>query len=323
VLDRIKEELGSNYPRANKILKVLYQLGTEAKSQQISEFYDLVGEIFMLKPGFFMKELYKDIMQTMGNMEMERYIIEKYCLGEEEKIIYELNGRILQHEKGTTDRRSVMISINSADIFITNKRIIGHGQLKASGGEKKGVMSREFSWGTSKQKERKEALVESSPVFGYEFPTKNPLVLFKTKKKIHYSVYINALRCDITIKPFNKSKRIEIISNIFDILRKDGGEVLAVIKEIYKIEHFVENMQRNTLYVLRRVLGGGNFLDKAEEFTHFSDSERIKVIVETYKLDPKFFMTSIYPKMTTWNFPPFLSLKEELFELLSKEGASI
>lgn len=153
------------------------------------------------------------------------------------------------------------------------------------------------------------------------------MLLFKTKKKVIYNILHNKLRSTFAIQPTDKSKRGEHIRNIFDILRKDVDEVLAVIKEIYKIDEIFIDLgkrkQRETLVMLKRVLGKKSFLFKPEEFTHFSDSDRIKVIAETYKLDPKFFMTSIYPKMTTWNFPPFLSLKEEIFELLSKEGASI
>jgi hypothetical protein len=34
-------------------------------------------------------------------------------------------------------------------------------------------------------------------------------------------------------------------------------------------------------------------------------------------------MALIYQKMTAWDFPSFLNVKEELFELLRKEGVNV
>ena len=72
-----------------------------------SEFYDIVGEAFIFDPELFMNKIYKDFMEKMGKMigvqkrkEMERYIIKKYCLTENEKIIYEL-----KHHKSLTQEK--------------------------------------------------------------------------------------------------------------------------------------------------------------------------------------------------------------------------
>ena len=60
-----------------------------------------------------------------------------------------------------------------------------------------------------------------------------------------------------------------------------------------------------------------------DEFTHLSDSDQVNIVLETYKLYPELFMNSIYPKMASWDFPSFLNVKEEIVELLKKEGAKI
>ncbi|NVM43887.1 MAG: hypothetical protein HWN79_03130 [Candidatus Lokiarchaeota archaeon] len=71
------------------------------------------------------------------------------------------------------------------------------------------------------------------------------------------------------------------------------------------------------------ILGSLEILFKGEEFTHLSDSDCISIIGETYKLDPEFFIASIYPKIASWDMPSFLNVKEELLELLRKEGANV
>lgn len=53
----------------------------------------------------------------------------------------------------------------------------------------------------------------------------------------------------------------------------------------------------------------------------FSDSDKIKIILETYKLDPKFFSRTIYPILK--KSKSFVNIREELFEILRKEGATI
>ena len=325
---------------SKRSLKYLYDLQTQNKSQQLSdsEFFDAVGETFRLNPDFFMKEIYTAFMNKMGKIlgaekrkEMERYIIEKFCLLEDEQILYELKGNVKQTElleqkpsgKYKMDNLPLKISVNTADIFITNYRMIGHGMLKASGGEKTkgGIFYLTSLWvftGGSKKAERKEALIESSPVFGYQFPIKNHTGLGKSKLLhiVAYFVNIDKLKCSISIKPTDKSKRNEQMSEIFDILRKDASEVLEVIHGVYETEILEKNRRRYSLGILKALF-------KSEEFTHLSESDYFDIVKETYKLDSEFFMASIYPKMTAWDFPSFLSVKEELFELLRKEGANI
>ena len=333
-----------NELNSKRNLAYLYDLQTQNKSQQLSdsEFFDAVGETFRLNPDFFMKELYNAFINKMGKIlgaekrkEMERYVIEKFCLLEDEQILYELKGNIKQTElleqkpsgKYKMDNLPLKISVNTADIFITNYRIIAHGVLKASGGQSK-------KWGAlfwltgvtilwdlrdlgvtggarSKRAEGKEAIIESSPVFGYQFPIKNHTGLVKLNPitSIAYNITIDNRKCMISIKPSDPLKRFEHMSKIFDILRKDANEVLGVINEVYETEVLEKYKRRSILSILKG-------LRKSEEYQDISDSEYLDIVRETYKLDPEFFLKSIFPKMKTWNFPSFLSIKDELFELI-------
>ena len=328
-----------NELNSKRILAYLYDLQTKNKSQELSdsEFFDAVGETFKLNPGFFMKELYQKFRGNMGRIlgaekrkEMEKYIIEKFCLLEGEQILYDLKGNIKQTElfeqkpsgKYKTGTSPVKISVSSGNLFFTNYRIIAQGELKVSGGRSTSLLPtllKRYAWtGDTIRAKRRKIIFESSPIFGYQFPIKLHWGLGKIKLLhiVGYYVNIDKFRSNISIKPTDKSKREEHLNKIFDILRKDANEVLDVINEINETE-ILEKHKRTTILTILKSLF------KSEEFTHLSDSDYLNIVKETYKLDPEFFMASIYPKMTVWDFPSFLSIKEELFELLRKEGANI
>jgi len=48
----------------------------------------------------------------------------------------------------------------------------------------------------------------------------------------------------------------------------------------------------------------------SEEYQYLSNSEYVDIVEATYKLNPQFFMTSVYREMKSWRFPS-LNLKEE------------
>ena len=137
-VNNIKKELDSPRPNTKSVLKSLIDLRANKKIQQPSdsEFFDIVGETFKLNPNLFMKELYKPFMNKMGKIigtekrkEMEKYIIEKFCLFEDEQILYECKGKIEKAElhieqkssgKYKMDTLPIWISISSGDLFFTN-----------------------------------------------------------------------------------------------------------------------------------------------------------------------------------------------------------
>ena len=335
-VNNIKKELDSPRPNTKSVLKSLIDLRANKKIQQPSdsEFFDIVGETFKLNPNLFMKELYKPFMNKMGKIigtekrkEMEKYIIEKFCLFEDEQILYECKGKIEKAElhieqkssgKYKMDTLPIWISISSGDLFFTNYRIIAHGVLKVSGG-------RDIGWdrilfgrtlfgifeGRSKRVERKDAMIESSPLFGYNFPfpINNHMGLNISKNIVGYKLSIDSYnKCLITIKPTIPSKREEDMKRIFDILRKDKIGVLNVINEIMETDIFKQDLISSFLEALR----------KSKEYEQFSDSDYLDIVKETYKLNSKFFMTFIYPKMMSWKFPSFLNVKDEVITLIDK-----
>ena len=99
-------------------------------------------------------------------------------------------------------------------------------------------------------------------------------------------------------------------------MRQDSNQVLNLIYQVYEIEILEENKKKLILAIFEG-------LRKNEEFQHLSDSEFFDIVGETFKLDPEFFMKSIYPKMMYWNFSSFLSVKEEVISLVDKLSKEI
>jgi len=344
VMNNIKMELQNQFPNTKIILKSLNDLRTKEEFQHLSDsdFFDIVGETFKLNPDFFMKELYKKFRNKMGISigaeklkEMEKYITEKFCLLEDERIVYECKGNIdltelsEQKESGKYKMvsRPVNISVRSGNLLFTNNGIIAQGKLKVSGGHSTNILSglwptlltRRAWMGDTIQAKRRKDSFELSTIYGYHFPIKNrtKLVWGNLTHSITYEIKTDKRKCIIHIKTTDTSEKGEHMNKIIDTLRSDANEVLDVIKEAYETE--IGKEKRST------ILGTLKILRKWEGYTHLSDSDFLYIVKETYKLDPEFFMSSIYPKMKSWKFPSFLSIKGEVVELienLSTEGAN-
>ncbi|MFX1321022.1 MAG: hypothetical protein ACFFAQ_05185 [Promethearchaeota archaeon] len=258
IIDDIKEELASPEPSSTRIITHLIDLRTKKKFQQLSEsqFFDIVGETFKMNPDFFMKELYNPFWSKMGKIygdknlaEMERYIIEKFCLYEEEQILYECKGNIkltevITQNSGKWTSQPLKISINSGDLFFTNYRIIAHGIFKISGGQKVNSfwdyipliedLVDHFTYfpfsGRSRRAKEKKHIIDGSiyqelPCYGYQFPIKNHTGLSKNdlSYSVRYHFKIDNRRCIFSIKApksSNKEKSVIIMHDIFDILSK-------------------------------------------------------------------------------------------------------
>ncbi|UCC20499.1 MAG: hypothetical protein JSV62_04205 [Promethearchaeota archaeon] len=364
LINEIKEELQNERPNSNSILKSLYDLRTKEKSHQMtdSEFYDVVGETFKLSPDFFMKELYQTFRNKMAKiigvrdlMDMEKYIIEKYCLYDGEEILYECHGSIKQ----STGESDVAVSVSKGFLFVTTHRIIAQGTIKVSGGHDilgPGTIILPLVWATfsgiSKRARGKTDLIESSidqelSCYGYQFQIKNHINLKKSGDRwIRYSVIdlesitkkienislskrlqkslqgeINKIISKMDLKNAMRPIRITLpspskdkLDELFQVLCKDTNEILDSFIELHEIGLNEKLKRKQFLYRLRQ-------LWKSEEYKQLSNSDCLDIVKAIYQLDPGFFMNSVYPKMMSWKFPSFLSVKEKvmtLFDTLNK-----
>lgn len=209
VLNILKEEIERPKPSSSKILNSLLDLWGKAEFQQFSdsELFNIVGETFNSKPGFFMKKLYKSFRSKMGKLigdeklkEMEKFILEKYYLHEGEKILFELNGNLIQNRKMTEP-----IFINSASIFFTNDRMIAQGKLKGPYNK----------------------YIPNIAFYGYEIPIKNNFRLRRVRNNIRYRVMVDEKQSEVNLKIAlgeSQANREELIDRLFEMLSKETSE---------------------------------------------------------------------------------------------------
>lgn len=325
-VNTIIEEIKSPKPKISQIIKNLYNLRTKEEYQSLSdsEFYDIVGKTFISNPEYFMKNIYFKLKQKIhGNIngkEMDKYIFENFCLNAGEQILYECEGKITQSNPKTIE---VKTSVDGM-LYITNLRIIAQGTLSVSGG------------GYFQRMPVKTGIIDSSTdqelsCYGYQFKIKNLIGLRKEKKGVTYLVFLNDFekivpgskvlgrRIWITL-PYTKEALSLKLNTLFDILCENIE---------HPVQKIIVKLTKNTKkdpFTFKKKFKPVPFLKSLrvdKEYRQITDSEYLNLVREMYKSDPEFFMKSIYPKMKSWKFPSFLKIKNELFEILRKEGANI
>lgn len=234
VMNSIKEALEMKKPSAKNFLSYLYSLKVKEEYQYLSDsdFFDIVGETFKTNPEFFMKSLYTKIWHKMaklygdeGRRTMERYIIEKFCLYSGEQILHECDGSIDQILP-----KRYKISVQSGNIFVTNRRIISQGNLRkaalVSGMKTIATIMDPLNslMDARKTKGVKQDLTDFSvrqelPCYGYMFPIEKLFDLRKIPRTITYKIIYNYLVFRINI--FSSSFKIrENMNKLFEILSK-------------------------------------------------------------------------------------------------------
>ena len=344
IVSKIYEEMSVpdlSFPRVVDYLRDL-RIKEEYQSLSNTEYYDIVGETFKLNPDIFMKHIYGDRrFYQYNNSEMQKYILEKISLYEGEQILFEDSGKIIQEGGGG-------INTVSGRIYVTNYRIIAQGTLSTKKEKQVGggwglmdlvrVPMELALTGNRAGRKSKDELIEGStyqelPCYGYQFKTKNHSGLKKKKDGIKYeliayrvgnisktsniqqTIALNeATRTIRIILPYKKAERTIYL---FNLLCKNANQIVDNLRELHE-------MGFNRIIKRRKILGGL----KSEEYQHLSDSDYLYIVKETYKLDPDFFMTSIYPKMMSWKYSKFISVKDmkeeikSLIDKLSKESGA-
>jgi hypothetical protein len=311
IMNIIKEEISSSQPFSRRIINLLYDLRTkeEYKSLSDTDYYDIVGETLKLNPEFFMDSIYPRMRSFHFSLEMAKYIVEHFCLYDNEQIIYEFPGDI-------TQMTTVKVSVKGGHIFVTNYRIIAQGILKAKGGRNPnwGLAVLALSGGSARRKGKKSVIDVSQeiPCYGYQFKSRAHIKLEKRSKTVRYILHgggpVPSLGFGpkITITPPRNQ-----VNELYEVLSKNVDQVVDMFQEIQDMGGKERIKRMEFLYRLPK-------LWQSDEYRNFSDSDYLEVIRRVYELDPEFFMTFIYPEMISWHFPSFLSVKEEIITLVDK-----
>lgn len=106
----------SNQPNIYEFIDLIFNFYNTTSQSNPYKFYNIVGELLLEDSEFFMEKCYiyffKKIMKLLPIEEMSKYILEKFCFSDEEKIITSFKGRL-----------SVKNFILEGCIFLTNFRV--------------------------------------------------------------------------------------------------------------------------------------------------------------------------------------------------------
>jgi len=259
IKSRIHEELGQpepSYYRIETYFKQLRRIHSDTQDFSDQEFFDLVGEAFILKPESFIKynlptrifPYHKD--RELRNR-MARYIIEKHSLYEGEKILHEYDADIKMIDKEIKLLRNpLFITLKEGHIYVTNNRIIAHGNLEVKGGQVGGAGGFNIlelildgivyaSTGGAKRDALKNGMLGTSttqelPCYGYEFPIKHVKLApsrgrYKEnpKKMIAYFVKSSEKTYAVTIKRRNKT---DFLDGLYQLISNEEVVQTEVVK---------------------------------------------------------------------------------------------
>jgi len=332
ILNKIKEEfeqsnlndLNSREFLSLKISAIFSDLLSKEEYQHISssDFNFIVGETFNLDPELFMNSLNRDLrirMVEKNRLELDKYMFEKFVLLKEEHIIFESYGdiefvdwQLVKKSGGTKIIRtsSASVLLSSGSIFLTDNRLITQGILDVkvnwtplrvlTGFESDFISDNERKY------QAKQAILESSPIYGYQFPIRNHINLKKSWKGVNYMCIQDNQFKEIKIKLTIK-KREEQIDIIFKILSKDVNQIQDTIKVLLEMDLKSKWKSKEIAELLLR-------LRVAEEYKRLTDSEYTDIVETTYKMNPQFFMTHVYPQIESINHPSIESIKKDLIE---------
>ena len=207
-----------------------------------SEFFEAVGKTFKAKPKFFMESIHRRLSKKVGKKygdekrrAMERYIIEHFCLYNEEKILFECDGSI-----DKISPESYKLSAQKGAIFITNQRIFAQGKLRTAAlspsvkGRYLIPVIGEISQSVDMlkptgAKRAKNDIVDFSvqqelPSYGYIFPIKNLSNIRKKRRSIDYHATQDNNTYNIKISSLS-FKTGENINKLFEILSNEQESI--------------------------------------------------------------------------------------------------
>jgi hypothetical protein len=240
----IRQELEKPNPSGDNILSEL--LAVPAESFDI-EYYTLVANIFQLDPEFFMESLYPSFRKKMGKLhgeqkikEMEKYILEKFCLFDGEEILFERDGSIQE-----VFPKSFKIEVLNGTIYVTARRIIAQGRLRTARMSSSGPLDLllipiAIASGTPdtgggrgrrdiKPKNAKEGLIHASvhqelPCYGYVFPIKKLFNLTSIGRRITYNIIYDSRLFKYKLS-FSPSKTQNSTDRLFNVLQSNKREM--------------------------------------------------------------------------------------------------
>lgn len=221
--------------KIKRIIKTLIALLAEKKESDITDFYDVLGELIKEDFTYFLNSCYFRLRKQAANLlsakilsEMDKYILENYCFSQDEKLVTSTKG-VFVRPKGKL----------TGYLYLTNFRLIGDGVLSEQ--QSSTVVSHSVLRATIKMARNsvKDARVkavsnalktamgdkfsdQALKIFPHHFPIMNAYNIKRGNKNVSYTMTI-----DFEKRGKMKSK----IMNFKFIPKKEKGEDSTAFKE--------------------------------------------------------------------------------------------
>jgi len=278
----IRQELDKPKPSQKNIISYLLAVPTENFG---IEYYIFVANIFHLDPGFFMESIYPEFRKKLEKLygdqkikEMEKYILNKFCLYEGEEILFECDGSIQELLP-----KSYKIEVLHGTIYVTTCRIIAQGRVRTARMAYSGPLAITLGIAAGdpstrpttgligspsakhrdiKPKNAKEGLINASvnqelPCYGYIFPIKKLFDLDHSKRLITYNIIHDSRLYKYKLS-FSSSKKQNYTDKLFNILKRYKREMFYKKSFRFKgpFKSGIKNLGLNYTKDLVKALGG-------------------------------------------------------------------
>lgn len=225
-LDKIKKEVldfmsKGDYMKPSKLLNATFR---SIDKTDIPRFGDLLGELARKYPEMFIEQIYIAFQYQLRRYkekeilyELDKYIIENYCLMEGEILVDSFYGSL----------RETYNHINNGRIFLTNFRVIASG-FPLPTGTTSSIGPQTFSQikkdmihgatGAALRKSMNKNIKDLNIIpYGYYYPIHNAYRIKRGKSAVSYKVNMKVYITPGKMKE-NRARKEEILSNIEKIL---------------------------------------------------------------------------------------------------------
>jgi hypothetical protein len=214
--------------KRKQIINALIPLFVEKRGSNITEFYDLLGELIKEDFEFFLNACYFSLKKNAAKIisattlsEMDKYVLENFCFNPEEQLIASTRGQLIRPKGKLT-----------GFLYLTNFRLIGDGVLSEQqsspvvshsalrGGIKMAVRGIKHGQVRAVREALKQAMGDkfsdqALKIFPHHFPIMNAYNIKKGSKSVSYTM---------TIDYEQKGKMKSKVMNFKIVPKKEKGE---------------------------------------------------------------------------------------------------
>ena len=227
--------------KKGKVVKILFNLARQVNENNKLEYYNFLGELLQYNCDFFYDHAYKHLSPKLKKpfmdeqlIELEKYLIENYCLVSKEEVLASSNAVVKLKDDKLTGR-----------VYLTNMRMIGLGRMEETssrGHRHTGLITAAIGYGRDRIRKKIRAALKQRMggdeilFFGHQIPINETTRIKNRGGDIVYvanlefekksSVVVRSFKVRIIPKPLRKepgkdfrTRRVDFLSSIEVALR--------------------------------------------------------------------------------------------------------